>query len=216
MFLAFFVFLPLQYYLVYLDWYNFAAVLIPVYAFLSLPVIAALRNDTSHYLERIADTQWGLMICVFSLSHVPMLLALDIEGYQGKSILLAVFLLVIVQSSDVLQYIWGKLLGSHKVAPDLSPSKTWEGLIGGVFSASLLAVFLSFITPFAWYEAALFGLIICLCGFFGGLVMSAIKRDRGIKDWGNAIEGHGGFLDRLDSVLFSAPIYFHLIRYFWI
>ena len=213
--LSFFLFLPLQYYMVYLEWYSMATVLIPVYAFLSLPVVAALRNDTTHYLERIADTQWGLMICVFSLSHVPMLLTLNIKSFSGKSILLAVFLLVVVQASDVLQYVWGKLCGRHKVAPNLSPSKTWEGLVGGIISASVLSALLSFITPFSWYEAALFGFIICLCGFFGGLVMSAIKRDRGIKDWGSSIEGHGGFLDRLDSVIFSAPVFFHLVRYFW-
>lgn len=212
---SFFVFLPLQYYLVYIDWYGLATVLIPVFAFLTLPVVAALRGDARNFLERIADVQWGLMICVFSLSHVPMFLSLDIDHYEGKGILLALFLLIIVQISDVLQYVWGKLYGKRKVVPHISPSKTWEGLIGGVLSASFVGSILFFMTPFSLVMSFFYSLLICVFGFFGGLVMSAIKRDRGIKDWGTSIEGHGGFLDRLDSVVFAAPVFFHVVRYFW-
>ncbi len=212
---GFYVFLPAQYYLVYIEWYGLAAILIPVYAFLLLPVFAALRGDTAKFLERISEVQWGLMICVYCLSHVPSLLTLKIPGYEGEGLLLVAFLLLVVQMSDVLQYVWGKLCGKHKVAPKLSPSKTWEGLVGGVLSASLVGALLFFITPFTFLQAAGQAFLICLMGFFGGLVMSAIKRDRGVKDWGTAIEGHGGFLDRLDSVVFAAPVFFHVTRYFW-
>ena len=139
-----------------------------------------------------------------------------IPGFEDRNLLLIAFLVIVVQGSDVLQYIWGKLLGKHKVAPELSPSKTWEGLIGGVVSATVLGAALHGITPFTALEAALVALVICLMGFFGGLVMSAIKRDRGVKDWGSMIEGHGGILDRVDSVVFAAPIFFHLVRYGWI
>ena len=124
--------------------------------------------------------------------------------------------MIVVQGSDVLQYVWGKLLGKHQVAPELSPSKTWEGLIGGVASATALGAALSWATPFNPWQAALLAFAICMMGFFGGLVMSAIKRDRGVKDWGTMIEGHGGMLDRLDSVVFAAPIYFHALRYWWV
>jgi len=120
-----------------------------------------------------------------------------------------------VQSSDVFQYIWGKLFGRRKVAPAISPSKTVEGLAGGVLSATILGAFLWWITPFSVWQAALMALAINVMGFFGGLVMSAIKRDRGVKDWGDLIEGHGGMLDRLDSVVFAAPVFFHLTRFFW-
>jgi phosphatidate cytidylyltransferase len=136
-------------------------------------------------------------------------------GYEGRGLLLVAFLVVVVQSSDVLQYVWGKLLGRRKVAPNLSPSKTWEGLIGGTLSATLLGTALYWITPFTPLQAAGLSLVITVMGFFGGLVMSAIKRDRGVKDWGRMIEGHGGMLDRLDSVIFAAPIFFHLVRYGW-
>ena len=212
---AFFVVLPLQYYLVWIDWYGLYSVFIPVYVFLLLATIAALRQDTTHFMGRVAETQWGLMISVFSLSHVPALLSLSIPGYEGRNLLLIAFLVLVVQSSDVLQYIWGKLLGRHKIVPQLSPSKTVEGFIGGVASATVLGALMWWITPFSPWQAGAMALLIGLMGFFGGLVMSAIKRDRGVKDWGWMIEGHGGVLDRIDSLIFAAPVFFHVTRYWW-
>jgi phosphatidate cytidylyltransferase len=213
--ISFFVALPMQYWLIWVNWYGFFVVLIPVYAFLLLPVTAVVFGDAKNFLARAAETQWGLMICVYCISHVPMLLTLGIPGYRGRDALLAAFLLIVVQSSDVLQYVWGKLLGRHKIAPDLSPSKTIEGFVGGIICATVLGASLYSITPFSPWQAAIMALIVTLMGFLGGLVMSAIKRDRGIKDWGQLVEGHGGMLDRLDSVAFSAPIFFHLTRYFF-
>lgn len=212
---AFFVVLPIQYYLIWTDWYGLYAVFIPVYVFLLLPIVSALRGETEGYLIRIAEVQWALMICVFCASHVPALLNLDIPGFEGRNVLLIAFLIVVVQLSDVLQYVWGKLLGKRKIAPRLSPSKTVEGFVGGVLSATLVGAGLWWMTPFTPLQAGLLALTIALLGFFGGLVMSAIKRDRGVKDWGHVIAGHGGFIDRLDSVVFSAPIFFHLVRFWW-
>jgi phosphatidate cytidylyltransferase len=213
---AFYLALPLQYFLVGIEWYGLYSILIPVYAFLLLPILAATGGDTQRFLERASKVQWGLMICVYCISHVPALLTLPIPGFEGQNMMLIAFLVIVVQGSDVLQYIWGKLLGKHKVAPVLSPSKTWEGLIGGVASATLLGMALHGITPFSPWQAAGMAFLICVMGFFGGLVMSAIKRDRGVKDWGHMIEGHGGMLDRVDSVIFAAPIFFHAVRYVWV
>lgn len=212
---AFFIVLPVQYYLIWIEWYGLYSIFIPVYAFLLMPIIAAARGDTDHFLVRIAEVQWALMICVFSTSHVPALLSLQIAGYEGRNVLLIAFLVIVVQISDVLQYVWGKLIGRTKIAPKLSPSKTVEGFAGGALSATAVGAGLSWMTPFTPLQAAFLSLVIVLLGFFGGLVMSAIKRDRGVKDWGNLIAGHGGFIDRLDSVVFSAPIFFHLVRYGW-
>ncbi|SIS76862.1 phosphatidate cytidylyltransferase [Paracoccus saliphilus] len=212
---VFFIVLPGQYYLVWAELYGIFAVFIPVYVFLLLPIMSALRGESRNFLIRVAEMQWALMICVFCASHVPALLNLTIPGYEGRNLLLIAFLVIVVQMSDVLQYIWGKLIGRHKIAPSLSPSKTIEGFLGGAGSATLLAAGLWWMTPFNPWQAGLMGAIITLFGFLGGLVMSAIKRDRGVKDWGHAIAGHGGFIDRLDSVVFSAPIFFHLTRYFW-
>jgi phosphatidate cytidylyltransferase len=212
---AFYVVLPVQYALVWWEWYGLFTVFIPVYVFLMLPIVAVLRGEVSDFLARISEIQWGLMVAVFCVSHVPALLTLPVPGYEGRNLLLICFLVVVVQSSDVLQYVWGKLFGRRKVAPSVSPSKTWEGLIGGVASATLLGAGLWWMTPFSPAQAGAMALVITLMGFFGGLVMSAVKRDRGVKDWGRLIEGHGGMMDRIDSVVFAAPVFFHLVRYWW-
>jgi phosphatidate cytidylyltransferase len=212
---AFFVALPVQYYLIWIEWYGLYSIFIPVYVFLLLPVIAALRGDVTRFMERVAELQWGLMIAVFCLSHVPALLTLPIPGFEGRKLLLVAFFVLVVQASDVLQYVWGKLFGRHKIAPLLSPSKTVEGFLGGVLSATALGAALWWLTPFTPWHATLMALVIALMGFCGGLVMSGLKRDRGVKDWGWIIAGHGGMLDRLDSVIFAAPVFFHLTRYWW-
>ena len=212
---AFFVVLPVQYYLIWIGWYGLFSIFVPVWVYLLLPIVSALKGETRNYLIRVAEMQWALMICVFCASHLPALLNLNIPGFEGRNVLLIAFLVVVVQMSDVLQYVWGKLIGRHKIAPKLSPSKTVEGFVGGSLSATLIAAGLWWMTPFSPFEAGLMGLVITMMGFCSGLVMSAIKRDRGVKDWGHSIAGHGGFIDRLDSVVFSAPIFFHLTRYYW-
>lgn len=213
---SFFFFLPLQYYLIVTNWYGLFSILIPVYAFLLLPISSSLGSDTTRFLERAAKVQWGLMICVYCLSHVPALLTLKIPGYEGRNVLLIVFLILIAQSSDVFQYVWGKLLGKRKISPAISPSKTIEGLVGGVLTSTAVGASLWWMTPFNAWQSGLIALTINIMGFFGGFVLSAIKRDRGVKDWGAMIEGHGGMLDRVDSISFSAPIFFHIVRYWWV
>lgn len=209
--LSFWVLLPAQYLAIWMGWSLAALGMIPLYAFILLPAITVLRGEVKGFLGRVAELQWGLMICVYFISHIPGILSLRIEGYAFSSITLITWLILVVQASDVLQYVWGKSLGRHKIAPRVSPSKTVEGLLGGVASAVLIGTLLSPITPFTPLEAALTALAVCAAGFFGGLILSAIKRDRGVKDWGHLIEGHGGFLDRLDSLVFSAPVYLHIL-----
>jgi len=215
LFWCFFAILPLQYYLVSIQWYGLFAILIPVYAFLFLPTRIALASDTTSFLERTSKIQWGIMICIYCVSHAPALLMLKIPGYAGQNAKLLLFLAVVVQLSDVLQYVFGKLFGKHPIVPKLSPNKTVEGFFGGILSASLVGVLLWPITPFSPVAAGAIALVITLLGFMGGLCMSAIKRDRGIKDFGSLIEGHGGVLDRIDSLCFAAPIFFHIVRYFY-
>ncbi len=215
LFWAFFVFIPFQYYLVATQWYGLFAILIPVYAFLFVPVRNAIAGDTEHFLERTAKIQWGLMICVYCVSHAPALLMLKIPGYEGQNAKLLFFLVTVVQMSDVLQYVCGKTMGRHKIAPLVSPNKTWEGFIGGVLLSSLIGMGLWWVTPFSIWQAGAMALLINLMGFGGGLCMSAIKRDRGIKDFGAMIEGHGGIMDRIDSICFAAPVFFHITRYFF-
>lgn len=212
---CFYILLPVQYYFVLVGWYGMFSIFIPVYAFLLLPIISAISGDTHDFFTRTAKIQWGAMVTLFCISHVPALMTLNIPSYEDKNILLLIFMVSVVQASDVLQYIWGKLIGKRKIMPALSPNKTVAGTVGGMGSATLLAAALYWITPFSPIQAALIGFAICLMGFLGGLVMSAIKRSFGVKDWGRMIHGHGGMLDRVDSICFAAPIFFHIVRYFW-
>lgn len=215
LFWTFFVITPFQYWLVYRQWYGLFSILIPVYAFLFVPTRLAISGETHKFLDRASRIHWGLMVCVYCISYAPALLMLNIPGYRGQDAKLLLFLVVVVQLSDVFQYVWGKLLGRRKIAPNVSPNKTWEGFIGGVATAVALGAGLYWMTPFRPGEALLMSVAITLSGFAGGLTMSAVKRDRGIKDFGAMVEGHGGILDRMDSICFSAPIFFHLTRYFF-
>jgi phosphatidate cytidylyltransferase len=213
--LSFFLLLPAQYILIGLYGYGMFAIFIPVYAFLLLPAVAAFAADTQDFLTRCAKIQWGVMICIYCISHAPALLLLEFPGWDGSSALLVVYMLLIAQLSDVFQYVFGKLFGRTKVAPRVSPSKTVEGLIGGGVSATLLGGLLWPLTPFTWRQSLAMALVIVAMGFLGGLTLSAVKRSLGAKDWGVMIEGHGGMLDRLDSVIFAAPVFFHLTRFFF-
>jgi phosphatidate cytidylyltransferase len=214
LFWSFFIFTPAQYFLIGIHWYGMFAILVPVYAFLFIPTRLALAGDTESFLQRAATIQWGLMVCIYCLSYAPALLMLKIPGY-GPDAKLLLYLVLVDQLSDVLQYVWGKLLGKHKIAPVVSPNKTWEGFIGGVATATLIGTALWWMTPFSPAAAAGVSLSITLMGFAGGLTMSAIKRDRGVKDYGTLIRGHGGILDRMDSMCFAAPVFFHFVRYFY-
>ena len=212
---CFYLVLPGQYLLLGYDQYGTFAIFIPVYAFLFLPVIAAFAGDTGSFLERNAKVQWALMITVYCISYAPALLLLQISGYEGSSILLLFYLLLVAQLSDVLQYVFGKLFGKTKLAPKVSPSKTVEGLVGGGLSATLIGSALYWITPFTWLQALGLSFVIVVMGFLGGLALSAVKRSLGAKDWGVMIEGHGGMMDRFDSISFAAPVFFHSVRFFF-
>ena len=220
---------PLHFWFVWEHWYGMFAIFIPVYAFLFLPVLLALSGRTESFLHRAALSQWGLMVCVYALSYLPAVLQLPVAIHHGKAAAdgsavgsggveagaLLLFLAVVVQGSDVLQYLWGKTVGRHRIAPTVSPNKTWEGFVGGVLSATALGTALWWLTPFTPWQAGVLALVSCLLGFVGGLVMSSLKRDRGIKDFGALIPGHGGILDRMDSLVFAAPVFFHLTRFFF-
>lgn len=215
LFWSFFVFTPLQYWIIDRGWYGMASIMVPVYAFLFIPIRLVLAGNTAGFLDRAARIHWGLMVCVYCLSYAPALLILEIPGNRGSAGLL-LFLVMVAQSSDIFQYIWGKLLGKHKVAPLISPNKTWEGLVGGVACATLMGMGLWWLTPFTPVIALGMALLVAVMGFAGGLIMSSIKRDRGVKDFGSSIQGHGGILDRVDSICFSAPVFFHVTRFIYL
>jgi phosphatidate cytidylyltransferase len=215
LFLSFFVIIPAQYTLIGSAQYGIFAIFIPVYAFLLLPSIAAMRSDVEDFLSRSAKQQWGLMVTVYCLSHAPALLMLPLPGAPGRAALLLFYLLLVVQMSDVMQYVFGKLFGRTKIAPAVSPSKTVEGFIGGGLAATAIGAAMWWITPFTPLQSAAISAMIVIMGFLGGLTLSAVKRSIGAKDWGVMIEGHGGMLDRTDSICFAAPVFFHVVRWFY-
>jgi phosphatidate cytidylyltransferase len=227
LFWVFFLFTPLQYLLVSFNQYELFNVFIPVYAFLFTLARVAISGDYKRFLERTAKIQAGLLICVYSLSYAPALLNLTLwvrhdederilwSGVLGSNVLLLFFLILIVQVSEAMQYLWGKLLGRRLISPEISHNRTWEGFLGGVGSATLLGAGLWWATPFEPWVAALMALVISVMGFAGGMTMSAIKRDRGVKDYGTLVEGHSGVLDRIDSICFAAPVFFHLTRAYY-
>ncbi|HCU67870.1 MAG TPA: phosphatidate cytidylyltransferase [Desulfomicrobium sp.] len=207
--------IPIQYYFAYISWYGMFIIFIPVYCFLLLPVRMLLRGDTQGFLKAVGTLHWGLMTTVFSLSHAAFLLTLhgaEEGGDYGVSLVL--LLVILTEANDIAQFCWGKGFGHAKVVPSVSPNKTWAGLIGGVATTALLAGLAGpYLTPMAVSQALLAGVLIGISGFFGDICVSAIKRDIGIKDTGNMLPGHGGILDRVDSLTFTAPIFFHFIYY---
>lgn len=209
--------IPLQYFWAYIEWYGMFIIFIPVYLFLLLPVRMLLHGQTEGFLKAAGTLQWGLMISVFSLSHLAYLLVLP-EGVisEPAGVALVLFLVTLTELNDVAQYVWGKKFGKRKVVPLVSPNKTWAGLVGGVGTTMVLAYLLSrFLTPLSPVHSLLVGLLIGVTGFFGDICISAVKRDIGIKDTGTLLPGHGGILDRVDSLTFTAPVFLHFIRYFY-
>ena len=216
LFWAFFVVTPAQYLLVAFKLYGLFSIFIPVYAFLGLAIRGVLSGETNRFLERAASIQWALMICVYSLSYAPALIDLELPHFLHQGAKLLLFLVIVVQFSDVAQYTFGKLFGRHRISPRVSPNKTWEGLVGGGLVATALGTGIFWATPFAWWQAGSLALLIVVMGFGGGLVMSAVKRDRGVKDFGALIPGHGGILDRMDSLTFAAPVFFQVTRFLFL
>ena len=209
-----FVAIPINYWLIGINWYGMFVVFIPVYAFLFLPVRMVIAGDTQGFLRFASQHHWSLMTTVFAFSHVAFLLVLPDDGKQTGA-LLVLFLVGLTEFNDIAQYLWGKSIGRMKVMPKVSPNKTLAGLIGGVATTTLMAALLGpVMTPLNLPLSLLAGFIIGLSGFCGDVVMSAIKRDIGVKDSGTLLPGHGGILDRLDSLIFTAPVFFHFIRYF--
>ncbi|MDG2381671.1 MAG: phosphatidate cytidylyltransferase [Pirellulaceae bacterium] len=226
LFWIFFLFAPLQYILVARgnEFYGLYSIVIPVYVYLFIPARIALAGDYKRFLERAAKIQAGILICVYALSYAPALLYLDyrptngsldsVEIWQGSRAGVLLYLILIVQIGDAMQYVWSRYLGKRPIAPAINSSRTWEGFFGGTLTTTLIGAVLYFVTPFNPWESAFMAMITAVMGFAGGMTMSAIKRDRGVKDYGTLVEGHAGILDRIDSLCFAAPVFFHLTR-FW-
>lgn len=207
----------LQYFWIYIGWYGMFLIFIPIYMFLFLPMRMLLNGETEGFLNAIGTLHWGLMLNVYTISHLSYLTILPVSGnpIAGGTGLL-VYLLLLTEINDIAQYIFGKLFGRHKIIPKVSPKKTVEGLLGGVLTTTGLAIALApWLTPFDLLHSACLGLLLSLTGFIGDVNISALKRDLGIKDSGTLLPGHGGILDRIDSLTYTAPLFFHFTVYFY-
>ena len=208
--------IPIQYLWVVMHWYGMFIIFIPVYLFILIPLRLVTLGQTKGYINATGTLHWGMMLAVYCVSYVAFLGVLP-TGHNNKilGISYILFLIFLTQFNDVAQYCWGKTLGKHKIIPKVSPNKTVEGFIGGIVTTTILAVVLGYtLNIFTMLQSVFAGLIISICGFIGDVSMSAIKRDIGIKDTGTLLPGHGGILDRLDSLIFTAPVFFHFVRYF--
>ncbi|MDB5873994.1 MAG: phosphatidate cytidylyltransferase [Ramlibacter sp.] len=216
--LAFFVVLPIQFWLVGTERFDLFTVFIPVYVFLAIPVVSALAGDTQRFLERNAKLQWGIMVCVYGMSHVPALLLLDFKDYQGKGAFLVFFLVFVVQTCMLVQHIVTRRLKRPPSVPEISRSFNWYSWLLGMIVGSMVGALFSFITPFRFGQAVLMAFVACVAGSMGHLVMKALKRDRGVTAWGKremSITGANGLLDRVDALCFAAPIFFHSARWYF-
>lgn len=221
--------IPIQYFLASSQWYALFITFIPVFMLLALPTRMLLIGETRGFLPAVSTLQWGLMLTVFCLSHAAFLMQLtpgtsprldpayDPSVPRGSTgIALLLFLLLLTEVNDIAQWCWSKVFGQRQVAPSVSRGKTYAGLLGGavtiIAAAMLLGPWLTLMDPL---RSALAGLIIAVGGFLGDLCLSAVKRDLGIKDFGATLPGHGGVLDRVDSLLFTAPLFFHYVHYLY-
>ena len=206
---------PVAYLFIWLDWYGITLVAIPVYAFLLMPAVLVLNGRTSGYLASAGILHWGLVVTVYNLGYAPMLMNVpDTEAPAGGAGLLF-FLLVVTSLNDVFQYIAGRIIGGPKILPTISPNKTWAGFIGGVVGTALVVAALSpLFTGLPTVPTMILALLLPVAGFAGDVTMSAIKRDLGVKDTSKLLPGHGGVLDRVDSLTFTAPLTFHVFAFY--
>ncbi|HVZ45435.1 MAG TPA: phosphatidate cytidylyltransferase [Ramlibacter sp.] len=218
--LAFFVILPVQFWLAGTRHFDLFTVFIPVYVFLLIPVASVLEGDPQRFLERNAKLQWGIVVCVYGMSHVPALMLLDFprRNFVGKGAFLVFFLVFVVQTCLLVQRVLARNLRRPPSIPQVSASFNWYSWALGMSVGSMVAALLSFITPFRPAQALAMGFIACAAGSLGHLVMKALKRDRGVTSWGKrslSVTGANGLLDRVDALCFAAPIFFHSVRWYF-
>jgi phosphatidate cytidylyltransferase len=209
-----YVSIPLNYFWVYDAWYGMFIIFVPVYVFLFLPLRMVLIGETKGFIRAAALLHWAVMLTVFCLSHLAYLLSLPPLQEKAGAVGPLLFLLIMTQGNDVAQFVWGQWLGRRKIIPKVSPNKTWAGFAGGVATITLVSGWVApRLTPLQGWEAWGAGAVIALSGFVGDVVISSVKRDLQIKDSSQLIPGHGGLLDRLDSLIYTAPLFFHYLYY---
>ena len=215
--LAFFVVLPLQYVIAGGRWFDLFTVFIPVYVFLAIPVASALAGDPERFLERNAKIQWGIMVCVYGLSHAPALLLLEFHGAAGRGAFLVFFLVMATAAAQIAQEVASRWLRRRPIARRIDRSFSYRAFGAGVAAAAVMGLLLFWITPFGAFQAVAMACIAGAAGTLGELVMKALKKDAGVRYWGNtaSVTGAVGLLDRVAPLCFAAPVFFHSVRWYF-
>ena len=211
---ASYIAIPIQFYLAYKNYYYLFQIFIPLVMFISVSVILVLTGETNRIGRSMAIIPTTLMLTVYMPSHMVLLFHVSVPGFTVGAGGLIIFLIMITAFNDIFQFTWGKLLGKRKILPRISPNKTWVGFIGGVFTSGVLGGALSFLTPLDYINCFYIGLSLSIIGFIGDSIISAVKRDLKIKDTDDLIPGHGGAMDRLDSIVLTTPTFYHLLLFF--
>jgi phosphatidate cytidylyltransferase len=207
-----YVAIPIQYVAIAMGWHGFALAFVPVLAVLGVPAWTALRGERRGFLRSTGVLGLGLLGTIYAIGHLGFVLASPTAAPAG-GLGLFVFVLALTEANDVAQFLWGKLFGGARIAPRLSPNKTWAGFLGGIVATAVLALSVAPLqTPLDRGVSLAAGALLAASGFLGDLVMSALKRDLGLKDTGTLLPGHGGVLDRIDSLVFTAPCFFYFAR----
>ena len=214
LFWVFFVILPGQYVLLATGWYGLFSIMIPVYAFLFLPIRAALAGDAEGFLERTAKIHWALIVGVYCVSHAPALLELEVTGWTGGPPLLLFLLILLVQVNDIVRVVGGRLLGGRKFLARIDARTRLAGVVAGLAVTAGCGAALAFATPFRAWQAACLSLLVALMGSAGSLVTAAILRDPG-RAGGRVIRTRITMAERAVPLCFAAPVYFHFIRYWF-
>ena len=214
---AFFIVLPVQYTLVANRHFDLFSVFIPVYVFLAIPVISALAGDPARFLERNAKIQWGIMVCVYGLTHAPALLLLDFPRQPGRGAFLVFFLVVTTGVAQIIQEAISRWIRRRPVARAISRSFSYRAWLLGTLGGALAGMALYWITPFKPWQAFAMAAIAGAAGTLGEFVMKALKKDVGVQYWGNqaAVTGAVGLLDRIAPLAFAAPVFFHSVRWYF-
>ena len=192
-------------------WYGFFTAL----ASLAVMVIAAipiLQDRPEGYVQRSALAVFGFMFFGYSFGHLSYI------ANDGNFQAIILLLFITVEGNDVAAYIFGNLFGKRKLSPNTSPGKTIAGALGAVFTTTVVMMLLGRLvfagTAMATLPMlALLGVVVSISGQLGDLMLSSIKRDVGVKDLGQLLPGHGGMLDRFDSLTLACPAFFHFVGY---
>jgi phosphatidate cytidylyltransferase len=206
----------MQYLLIANGNYEIFVIFVPLIVFLFLASSMVLAGETPGFISAISTLNWGLMLTVYLLGYVGFVLVITSDGgLITSNAVLVLFLVFLTELNDVAQYTFGKLFGTTTAIIKVSPNKTAEGFAGGLSITILSAVLIGpWLTSLTTWESLIAGILIGVAGFLGDITISAVKRDLGIKDTGRLLPGHGGVLDRVDSLLFTAPVFFHYIYQF--